>query len=177
MQNRLISTIIILFILTLVSCRPGMQAETTALQNDETIINNLLITFHLSAAQADEARYFACLDSNAVFIGTDAAERWDKASFQAWAKPYFEQGQAWRFTAVDRNITIDVSGRIAWFDELLDTQMKLCRGSGVLEKTVEGWKIKQYVLSMTIPNSLVDTVVRLKSKEEDIVLRQLISKK
>ena len=173
MQNRLISTIIFLFILTLVSCRSGMLAETNALQNDETIINNLLNTFHQSAAEADEARYFACLDSNAVFIGTDATERWDKTSFQAWAKPYFERGQAWSFTAVDRNITIDVTGRMAWFDELLDTQMKLCRGSGVLEKTAEGWKIKQYVLSMTIPNSLVNTVVRLKSVADESIIKQI----
>jgi hypothetical protein len=44
------------------------------------------------------------------------------------------------------------TGKTAWFDELLNTQMKICRGSGVLVKIGQEWKIKQYVLSMTIPN-------------------------
>jgi hypothetical protein len=29
----------------------------------------------------------------------------------------------------------------AWFDELLDTQMKICRGSGILVKENKQWKI------------------------------------
>ncbi len=156
------------------ACQHAQQPNS---QTEAIAINQLLDTFHQSAAQADEQTYFACFDSNAVFIGTDAGERWDKASFQAWAKPYFERGHAWSFTAVDRSITFDVSGRMAWFDELLDTQMKLCRGSGVVEMTGKGWKIKQYVLSMTIPNALVDTVVQLKSAEEEIFLKQLTNKK
>jgi hypothetical protein len=59
---------------------------------------------------------------------------------------------------------------------LLDTQMKLCRGSGVLTKKDGKWKIQQYVLSMTIPNSLLDTVVQLKSAEEDSIIQKLKSK-
>jgi hypothetical protein len=39
--------------------------------------------------------------------------------------------------------------KTAWFDELLNTQMKICRGSGVLVKIDGKWKIKHYVLSMT----------------------------
>jgi hypothetical protein len=41
--------------------------------------------------------------------------------------------------------------KMAWFDEL-STQMKICRGSGVLVKIGNDWKIKHYVLSMTVPN-------------------------
>ena len=42
--------------------------------------------------------------------------------------------------------------------------MKICRGSGVIQKTKDGWKIKHYVLSMTVPNENVDEVVKVKSK-------------
>jgi hypothetical protein len=54
-------------------------------------------------------------------------------------------------------------GKTAWFDELLNTQMKICRGSGVLVKIGQEWKIKQYVLSMTIPNDNSNKVIELKS--------------
>jgi hypothetical protein len=37
----------------------------------------------------------------------------------------------------------------------LSTQMKICRGSGVLVKIGNDWKIKHYVLSMTVPNENV----------------------
>ena len=50
---------------------------------------------------------------------------------------------------------------MAWFDELLDTHMKICRGSGVLVDQGNGqWKIKHYVLSMTVPNENVDEIVK-----------------
>jgi SnoaL-like domain len=55
----------------------------------------------------------------------------------------------------------------------LNTQMKICRGSGVLVKLNNDWKIKQYVLSMTIPNEQVDTIVSLKSALETPLIEQL----
>jgi hypothetical protein len=51
--------------------------------------------------------------------------------------------------------------------------MKICRGSGVLVKTKEGWKVKQYVLSMTVPNALSDEVTKLKGSTEDKLMQQL----
>jgi hypothetical protein len=38
-------------------------------------------------------------------------------------------GKAWNFTVLERHIYFDQSKK-AWFDELLNTQMKICRGSG-----------------------------------------------
>jgi hypothetical protein len=34
----------------------------------------------------------------------------------------FDQGKAWNFTAMERHIYVDKSGKTAWFDELLNTQ-------------------------------------------------------
>jgi hypothetical protein len=51
--------------------------------------------------------------------------------------------------------------------------MKICRGSGVLVKIGEEWKIKHYVLSMTVPNDNVDEVVKVKSAIDDKLLISL----
>ena len=90
-----------------------------------------------------------------------------------WAKPYFDKGKAWNFTSLKRNITFSADGKYAWFDELLDTQMKICRGSGVLEKIGGKWKIRQYVLSMTVPNDVNDQVTAIKARIEDALMTEL----
>jgi len=125
------------------------------------------------AAKADFKNYFDLFAEESTFIGTDATEIWNKKEFMDWAKPFFDKGSTWNFKSLKRNITFSKDGNYAWFDELLDTQMKICRGSGVLEKTAKGWKIKQYVLSMTIPNDVVDEVLKTKSPIEDTLISEL----
>jgi hypothetical protein len=51
--------------------------------------------------------------------------------------------------------------------------MKICRGSGVLEKISGKWKIKQYVLSVTVPNEVVDEVTKIKTPIEDALIQKL----
>ena len=51
--------------------------------------------------------------------------------------------------------------------------MKICRGSGVLEKIKGKWKIKQYVLSMTVPNDVSGEVIKIKTPIEDILINDL----
>ncbi len=136
-------------------------------------INDMLDSFNLAAANADYDLYFSYYADDAVFMGTDATEYWCKDSFMVWAKPIFDRGSAWDFKSLERNIYFDPDGKIAWFDELLDTQMKICRGSGVLSKQGDVWKIQQYVLSMTIPNSKTNQVVELKTIEEDALIYDL----
>ncbi|MBY0244130.1 MAG: nuclear transport factor 2 family protein [Sphingobacteriaceae bacterium] len=140
-------------------------------------INLMLDAFNTSAANAEYEKYFDFFDEDAIFIGTDATENWNKQKFKVWAKPYFDRKKTWNFKAIERNIYFDKSGNFAWFDELLNTQMKICRGSGVLIKKGNEWKLKQYVLSMTIPNSKVDSVVRIKSPIEIEIIKNLSSKK
>jgi hypothetical protein len=125
----------------------------------EKAVAAVLDDWHLAAAQADERRYFSHLAEGAVFLGTDATERWPKAAFQAWAHPIFQRGKAWSFRATRRRITVDRDGRTAWFDEDLETpNLGPARGSGVL--TVDGgrWLIQQYNLSIPIPNALMKSV-------------------
>ena len=136
-------------------------------------INSTLDAWHKAAADARYNDYFSLMAEDAVFIGTDATENWNKSAFQAYAKPHFDKGKAWRFTALERHIFFDKTGKIAWFDELLNTQMKICRGSGVLVKIGQEWKIKQYVLSMTIPNDNSKEVITIKSVLEDPIIKNL----
>jgi ketosteroid isomerase-like protein len=139
-------------------------------------INSTLDDWHKAAAAASYDDYFNLMSDDAVFIGTDATENWNKKAFQAYSKPHFDKGKAWNFTTLERHIYFDKTGKTAWFDELLNTQMKICRGSGVLVKIGTEWKIKQYVLSMTIPNENSNEVIKVKSNLEDAMIRTLTSK-
>jgi hypothetical protein len=119
----------------------------------------VLDDFHDAAARADEDRYFGHLDSDSIFLGTDAKERWDKAAFQAYAHPHFAKGKAWTFRAAHRDVVIGKSGDIAWFDESLATEkLGPARGSGVLVKRNGKWVILQYNLTLTVPNERFDVV-------------------
>ncbi|RYY46841.1 MAG: hypothetical protein EOO06_13700, partial [Chitinophagaceae bacterium] len=103
--------------------------------------------------------------------GTDATENWDKKAFMEWSKPFFDKKSTWNFTALKRNIYFGKHADIAWFEELLNTQMKICRGSGVVVKTADGWKVEQYVLSTTIPNPVLDSIISIKSPIEDSLVK------
>jgi ketosteroid isomerase-like protein len=140
---------------------------------DKDKINSMLDGWHKAAAEAKYNDYLNFMTEDAIFIGTDATENWNKTEFQAFAKPFFDKGKAWNFTAVERHIYFDKTGEVAWFDELLSTQMKICRGSGVLVKIGEQWKIKHYVLSMTVPNDNVEEVVKIKAAIEGQLLINL----
>jgi hypothetical protein len=136
-------------------------------------INTTLDTWHKAATEANFVNYFDALTDDSIFIGTDATENWTKPAFQAFAKPYFDKGKAWSFTSLERHIYFSTDKKMAWFDELLNTQMKICRGSGVLVFINGKWKIKHYVLSMTIPNDNVDEVVKIKAPIEDDLIAKL----
>ena len=125
------------------------------------------------AAKADFKNYFALFADESTYIGTDATEVWDKKQFMDYAKPHFDKGQGWSFKSLKRNIYFSKDGNYAWFDEVLDTQMKICRGSGVLEKIGGKWKIRQYVLSATVPNEVMSEVIKTKSPIEDALISEL----
>lgn len=139
-------------------------------------VTKVLDDLNTYAAKTDYKNYFDLFATESTFIGTDATEVWNKKEFMEWAKPFFDKGSAWNFTSLKRNISFSADGKYAWFDEVLDTQMKICRGSGVLEKIGNQWKIKQYVLSATIPNEVIDEVTKIKTPLEDVILSDLKKK-
>lgn len=148
-----IMTTLALLCLTLLATAP----EASSTPTPTAAVNTVLEDWHRAAAQADEARYFSHFTPDAIFLGTDATERWTRDEFRAWAKPYFAKGEAWSFTTVSRHVRFSKDGRVAWFDEALSTpNMGPARGSGVLVKDGGEWKIAQYNLSVPIPNDLLN---------------------
>lgn len=150
-----------------------VKVDTTV---EEKKIVAMLDSFNLAAAKANYKTYFDFYTEDAIFTGTDATERWDKKQFMIWAKPHFDKGKAWSFTSIERNIYFDKTGDLAWFDELLNTQMKICRGSGVVVKEGDSWKVKQYILSTTVPNDQLDSVIKMKAHMEDSIINKLSQK-
>ena len=148
----------------------GLQSMSFAQDKDKNHLNALLDQWHKDAADANFEGYFGAMAEESIFVGTDATENWDKKAFQVYSKPYFDRGRAWSFTAVERNIYLQTGSKIAWFDELLSTQMGLCRGSGVIEKSKGEWKIRHYVLSLDVPNENVSALVALKKQRDSIYL-------
>ena len=120
--------------------------------NPRLAIHATLDAFHRAAAEANTDAYFELLTPDAVFIGTDATERWSRSEFRAYAEPHFAGTSAWVYTPVARNLT--VAGEFAWFDERLShAKHGETRGSGVLQRIGSSWRIRQYVLSFSVPNA------------------------
>jgi hypothetical protein len=135
----------------------GAQAEIT----------QVLDAFHAAAARADGPAYFGLFAPGAVFIGTDAAERWTLAEFRAYAEPHFSKGKGWTYTPRSRTVVLGPDGRTAWFDELLDSaSYGTSRGTGVLVRRPEGWRVAQYALTFPIPNDIAkELTARIRAHE------------
>ncbi len=135
----------------------------------EALINDLMDAWHKAAATADEDVFFdGTMAVDGIYLGTDASERWTRDEMKEWSKTFFEKDTAWDFTAKSRNVYFSNDGKTAWFEELLDTWMGDCRGSGVLELTSEGWKLKHYNLAILVANDVVKGYLDLigKGKKE-----------
>lgn len=157
-----------LLILLFISCTIAFGQDS-----EKQKIHNVLDAWHKAAAKADFDNYFGKMTPKGVFLGTDATENWQNEEFKTYAKPHFDKGRAWNFTAVERNIYLNERKDFAWFDELLDTQMKLCRGSGVLQKVDGTWKIAHYVLSIAVPNENVSELIALKKVSDSMLTQKL----
>ena len=129
--------------------------------------------WHLAASEADYSKYFDLMTTDAVFIGTDATENWQIGEFKAFAKPFFDRGKAWSFNTIERNIYS--KNEVVYFDELLSTQMGICRGSGVLKKENGSYRIAHYVLSIAVPNENVESLTALKKDWDVQYIDQLIN--
>ena len=160
--------IVIIFI----ACNSVKKISLEEIKQIKIDANIFFFFCHLAASEANFYNYFSKMDSTSVFIGTDAKENWNKIDFSAFSKPYFEKGKAWDFKTLERNVYTNSAGDFVWFDELLNTWMGTCRGSGVLEKKDNYWKIKHYVLSISIPNDDVKAVIAAKKKSDSLFLRK-----
>ncbi|MDP2479559.1 MAG: nuclear transport factor 2 family protein [Candidatus Palauibacterales bacterium] len=125
-------------------------------------VSAVLGDFHNAASHADFERYFSHFAREAVFIGTDATERWTVAEFRAYAKRRFDAGDGWTYVPRVRHVYLSADGNTAWFDEILDNDhYGTTRSTGVLVREDGAWRIAQYHLTIPIPNDLADKVVAM----------------
>ena len=152
----------LLLILSLSVFAAGCEVPEQQSGGSVAAADSVLNDWHDAAARADFDRYFNHFASDtAIFMGTDATERWTIAEFKPWSKPYFDRGEAWNFTPVERHVYLSENEQVAWFDESLDTpNLGPARGTGVLRLQQGDWKIAHYNLSIPIPNAIADTVVQ-----------------
>jgi len=158
-------------VLVLFSCNSTKDSLQT--NQPKTAINTILNKWHKDVAQFNYDAYFNAMTDNAVFVGTDATEVWSKTAFQNFSKPFFDKKQTWNFKPISRNVYFDTSNQIAWFDELLDTWMGVCRGSGVLVYQDKQWKIQHYVLSVAVPNENMNEVVAIKKERDSLFIKAI----
>jgi hypothetical protein len=164
------------FLLVVVILLTGYKNRPVKTDDEKKQVSAMLDSFNQAAARADYNVYFNYFTDDAIFIGTDATEHWTKQQFMVWAKKYFDRGRAWNFKSIDRHVYLSENKNLGWFDELLNTQMKICRGSGVVVKIKGVWKIQQYVLSITMPNDQIDGAIKLKAPEENLLIDSITKK-
>ena len=133
---------------------PAVEVEV-----ERAAIELLLNDWHQAASVADGARYFGHMAEDAIFLGTDASERWTLAAFRTFCEPYFAKGAGWTYTPRERHVFVE--GTVAWFDEKLwNDKYGECRGTGALKKLAGEWKLEHYSLTLLVPNERAADVVQ-----------------
>jgi ketosteroid isomerase-like protein len=140
-------------------CSLGAMAQDAALAD----IDNVLDAFHEAAAEGDKPRYLGLMTEDAVFLGTDEWERWPKnPDFTDYVDSRFRDGSGWAYRSVERHVDVSDDGNVAWFDEVVFSETSgRFRGTGVLLRGEDGWKIAQYALSFLVFNEDWDAVIEL----------------
>lgn len=129
---------------------PAAEREAIAVVIDD---------WHAAAAEADEERYLGYFDEGAVFLGTDATERWTLEEFTAYVRRYFPEG-GWTYEPHDRHVMLTADGELAWFDEqLTNAGYGELRGTGVLRKREGRWRLVHYSMTFTVPNGVAKEIV------------------
>ncbi|MHC4415793.1 MAG: nuclear transport factor 2 family protein [Planctomycetota bacterium] len=149
-------------ILAFVAACVAWTIDRDPLPGPAEAVATVLDDLHDAASKADGERYFGLFAPNAVFLGTDATERWTLAMFREYASRRFEQGSGWTYHVRQRRVSVSGDGNTAWFDESLHNEKYgTCRGTGVLVRRKGAWKVAQYNLTIPIPNEIALDVVRM----------------
>jgi len=137
----------------------------TLAQSPVETINKVMDDWHNAAATANEELFFGTMIEDGIYLGTDKTEKWTRDEMAKWADEYFQKESAWTFTAISRDVYISEDGNTAWLNEKLDTWMGVCKGTAVLIKKTEGWKIALYDLSVTIDNDKIEQFIDLTTEK------------
>ena len=135
----------------LMACTLPATAANADTAKHSSAVAKTLDTLHAAAAAANWETYFNQYTADAIFIGTDAGERWDMPTFKSFAS----NTKGWDYKLQNRHIILGQHGNTAWFDEIThNAKYGTSRGTGVLIRSKSGWKVTQYHLTFPIPNDL-----------------------
>jgi hypothetical protein len=150
----------------LVSFAPAKASPQAEAQAEAAAV---LDSLHRYASEAALEPYLSLFTEDGVFLGTDRSERWPMAEFAPYVAARFATGTGWTYHPAERELAFSDDGTLAWFDEVVvGTRMGPCRGTGVLRKTAEGWRIAHYSLTLLVPNELAQGVVdRIQTYEQE----------
>ena len=133
----------------------AFHAQAAGPEAEKAAIGAVLDTLHLAASVADGDAYFSLFTEDSSFIGTDISEFWPIAEFRDYAMARFDTGVGWTYQVRDRQIDLGPHSNMAWFHEILwNENYGTTRGTGVLVREDDAWKIAQYHLTIPIPNDL-----------------------
>jgi ketosteroid isomerase-like protein len=141
---------------------PAPDAEINA-------IGAVLDDFHDAAAFGDKERFLGQMTDDAVFLGTDEWERWPKhPDLSDYVSGRFQNGSGWSYRSVERHVKMAESGETAWFDEIVFSETNgRFRGTGVLTRQDEQWKIAHYAMSFLILNENWTEVIELTKRTRE----------
>jgi len=134
----------------------GLAVTTLAVA--QTSPDATLDALHKAGADANPAVFEALLAPDVVFLGVDGAPRLEGQSARDFFSKHLMQGSAWVYRSSERETRLSPDGSVAWFDETLQhDQLGRGRGTGVLIRSREGWKLAQYNLIVPLPGGAVST--------------------
>jgi hypothetical protein len=149
--TRRLATPVLALLLTVATGCSAPEAAPLDRAAEAAAAEAVLSDLHRLASEADFGAYFQLFTPDAVFMGTDATERWSVDDFRGYASA----SSGWTYEMTERNLFLDEDGRTAWFDERLENaNYGETRGTGVLLRTEDGWEIAQYNLTIPVPNDL-----------------------
>jgi ketosteroid isomerase-like protein len=120
-----------------------------ALAHAQSSPDAALDALHKAAEEKNPAAFAALLTDDVVFLGIDGGARLEGESARDFFSESFDDGQGWAYRSSDRAMYLSVDGGVAWFDEVLvNGETGSRRGTGVLVRQGEDWKLAQYNLMM-----------------------------
>ena len=115
-----------------------------------------LDALHKAGAGANPAAFQSLLAQDVVFLGVAGATRLEGQSARDYFSEHLMLGKAWAYRSTGRETRLSPDGSVAWFDETLQhDQLGRGRGTGVLIRSSEGWKLAQYNLIVPLPGDAV----------------------
>ncbi|PKH00062.1 nuclear transport factor 2 family protein [Paraglaciecola sp. MB-3u-78] len=163
MQRYLAGLLLIICSLTVMSFAQDHKIQTTT---ENQAISQLMDGLHYAASQADLDGYLGSFTPTGVFMGTDDWERWTRPiTLDEYVKERFKEGTGWTYTSVERHINFADDGQTAWLDEIIvSKKWGRFRGTGVVTKQNNTWKIAHYSMSVLVANEAFVDISKINQK-------------